>query len=212
MASIEKLISDVELRIYAGKPSDDAEIERGQIVFWLETINKALVSDYIKKTGQIPNELIRKIDCLVVKSEVGNCTNGCVSNYYIELPKNTDGSTLDILSLENDGGIVDLKKGDSPIYKLQSPNLLRLNNNLRFSNNNAYFYRVGEKIYLYNGIYPSYCKLSMFVATVSTNGLKETDEFPTVDSLIAIIVEEATKIGLNQNKSNYDIQNDGTDN
>ena len=212
MASIEQMISDVELRIYAGKPSDDAEIERGQIVFWLETVNKVLVTDYIEETGQIPNELIRKIDCLVVKSEIGTCTNGCVSNYYTDLPKNDDGSTLDILSLTSDGGIIDLKKGDSPIYKLKSPNEIRLNNNLRFSNNNAYYYRVGEKIYLYNGIYPSYCKLSVCVATVSTNGLKETDEFPTVDKLTETIIEEAAKIGLNELKGKYDIQNDGTDN
>ena len=128
------------------------------------------------------------------------------------MPKNTDGSKLDILSLANDGGIVDLRKGDSPIYKLKSPNEIRLNNNLRFSNNNAYYYRVGEKIYLCNGIYPSYCKLSVFVATVSTNGLDDKDEFPTVDSLIVATLDEATKIGLNQLKGNYDIQNDGTDN
>lgn len=206
------MISDVELRIYAGKPSDDAEIERSQIIFWLETINKVLVTDYIDKAGQIPNELIRKIDCLVVKSEIGTCTNGCVSNHYIDLPKNADGTTLDILSLINDGGIVDLKKGDSPIYKLKSPNELRLNKNLRFSNDNPYYYRVGDKIYLYNGVYPSYCRLNMFVATVSTNGLKETDEFPTVDKLITTIIDEATKIGLNELKGSYDIQNDGTNN
>lgn len=211
MASIEQLISDVELRIYGGKPSDDAEIEREQIRFWLETINKALVTDYINKTNEIPSDLIRKIDCLAVHKETTDC-DGCNSSQYIELPKNSDGSTLDILSLTSDGGIIDLKKGDSPIYKLKSPNEIRLNNNLRFSNNNAYYYRVGEKIYLYNGIYPSYCKLSVFVATVSTNGLKETDEFPTVDKLTETIIEEAAKIGLNELKGKYDIQNDGTDN
>jgi hypothetical protein len=211
MASIEQLISDVELRIYGGKPSDDAEIEREQIRFWLETINKALVTDYINKTNEIPSDLIRKIDCLVVHKETTDC-DGCNSSQYIELPKNSDGTTLDILSLRSDGGIVDLKKGNSPIYRLSSPSQIRINNNLRFANNNAYYYRVDNKIYLFNGIYPSYCKLSLFVATVDTTDKKDNEQFPTVDALMATILDEATRIGMNELKGKQDIQNDGTDN
>lgn len=212
MASIEQLISDVELRIYGGKPSDDAEIEREQIRFWLETINKALVTDYINKTNEIPSDLIRKIDCLVVKKETADCGNGCSSSYYVELPKNEDGTTLDILSLKGDMGIVDLKKGNMPIYRLGSPSQIRINNNLRFANENAYYYRVDNKIYLFNGIYPSYCTLSLFVATVDTSNKKDNEEFPTVDSLMATILDEATRIGINELKGKQDIQNDGTDN
>ena len=210
MASIIKMISDIELRLYGGKPSDDAEIDHDQIRFWLDEVNKRLITDYIDKNG-IPPEILRRIECLEVKHSDKDC-GACMSKNFIELPKNKDGSTLSVLSLPDDGGIVELLKGNKPVYRLKSPSEIRIRTNMRFSGDESYFYRIADKIFLYGGIYPSYCKLDLVVATIDTTDLNEDDNFPTAGALEPMILEEVEKIGLRELNSQYDTQNDGTDN
>lgn len=210
MASIGKMISDIELRLYGGKPSDDAEIDHRQIRFWLDEVNKGLITEYIDKNG-IPPEILRKIECLEVKHSDKDC-GACMSNYYIELPKNKDGSTMSILTLQNDGGIIELLKGNKPIYRLNSPTEIRIKTKMRFANNESYFYRIADKIFLYGGIYPSYCKLDLTIASIDSTDLADDDNFPTAEALEPLILAEVEKIGLRELNSRYDTQNDGTDN
>ena len=213
MASISQMIDDVELRIYAGKPSDDAEIEREQILFWINNINKSLLVDYIKaNNNDIPSNILKRFDCIELKTNQSLCVGGCTSNKYIELPSNESGKPVEILSLPFDDGIADVLFGSNKITKLQNQSQVRLNKNIRFASDVPYYHRVGNRLFLIGGIYPSYCKFSIVVATADTTGVDYSENFPTVDKLIPQILDEAERIGLRELSSKYDTQNDGADN
>ena len=48
-ATVEKMISDLELRFTGGKPSDDFEGAREQLRFWIDNANGALLPQWIIK-------------------------------------------------------------------------------------------------------------------------------------------------------------------
>lgn len=214
MPSIGKLISDVELRLSHAKPSDDFSIPRKQIRLWLDSIAPSLNADWIKKKngGEVPPQLIRQFTCLVVKTEESECINGCNTKEYIELPLNHDGTPKGILSLTDDGGIVQIQQGTKSIIRVSSVAKLQMNLKLEFSDEFSYFIRVGNRIYLFNGVFPSYCELTAYIASCDTTDMSEDDNYPTVDDVIPMLLDEAEKIGTRELQQKLDLQDDGISN
>lgn len=202
MEGIYRIISDIELRIYGGKPSDDATITHAQIAEWINDINKTLLSEWIKKEG-IPNDLVKTYDCIALTKEQIVC--GCTTKQYFELP-------VDALSLPEDKGIIQIIVGNKPFYPLKKPSQVRLFKNLPFNQGEGYYYREGNKIYLFNRELPSFCKVSVTLISSDITNMSYSEDMPTVDELIPMIKAEAVKIGLAQLGSRYDTLNDGTDN
>ena len=54
-----------------------------------------------------------------------------------------------------------------------------------------YFYRIKDKMYLFNGVYPSYSKITVMGAFGDTSNLGNDDVYPTVEELIPNILERA---------------------
>lgn len=213
MPNVGKMISDVALRLNP-KPSDDFVIDKDQIRFWLDSIAPTLNADWINKKngGEVPPQLIKPYDCLVVKSEEVACISGCNTRYYIELPKNSDGTVKSILSLPEDKGIVQLLQGNKPILRVSSMAKLQMALKLEFAGGFSYYNRVNDKIYLFNGIFPSYCKLTAFIASCDSTDLDDEDSYPTVDDVVPMILEEAEKIGTKELSKKIDLQDDGIGN
>ena len=209
MASIGNMIDDVELRLFGGKPSDDSPIPRDQIRFWLDSANAMVLTDWIKRTGEVPSSIVTPIDCLVVKTQTPTCVGSCESKNYIELPKNSNGQYKYVLTLPEDKGIVQVVLGTQNIIRLTNPRQLSIMTKTMFGKQYPYFYRVGGKIYLFNGIFPSFCKLTVFAVIIDTTDMSETDQFPTIDELIPAITDMAEKIGARELQGNYDLQDDG---
>ena len=84
-----------------------------------------------------------------------------------------------------------------------------MNLKLEFSKGFVYFSRVGDRVYLFNGIFPSYCHLSAHIASCDSTDLADTDNYPTVDEVIPLILEEAEKIGAREIGKPQDLQDDG---
>lgn len=211
MATVGKMISDLELRFTAGKPSDDFEGSRQQMQFWIDNANGSLLPNWIMKVngGQIPPTLIRKIDCLAVKTETPACEGGCCSYHYIEFPKNADGKPIVPITLPDDRGVIQMFRGVQQIYRLPNPTMLSVMTNLKNGETTPYFYRIADKMYLFNGIYPSYSKLTVMGAFSDTSSLTDDDVYPTVDDIIPSILDEAEKIGRRQFQTQTDLQDDG---
>lgn len=211
MATVQKMIDDLELRFTGGKPSDDFEGSRLQYQFWIDNANGALLPTWIQKVngGQVPPSLIRKLECLTVKTEYPECEGGCCTYDYVQFPKDVNGNAILPLALPDDKGVILMYQGAMPIYRLPSPTMLSVMSNLRNGSKTPYFYRIGDKLYLFNGIFTSYSKLTVMAVFSDTSNLKDTDAYPTVDDLIPQILDEAEKIGRRQFNTKQDLQDDG---
>ena len=211
MATLGKMISDLELRFTAGKPSDDFEGSRSQMQFWIDSVNGSLLPVWIMKNnyGVVPPVLIRRIDCLAVTTEVPVCEGGCCSYTYIQFPKNQYNKPIIPITLPDDRGVIQMYRGVQQIYRLPSPTMLSVMSNLRGGDETPYFYRIADKMYLFNGVYPSYSKITVMGAFSDTSSLTDSDVYPTVDDLIPAILDEAEKIGRREFQTKTDLQDDG---
>lgn len=211
--TIDQAISDAELLIYGGKPSDDAEIPRRQIQQWLDIANSAAVANWIetKNGGEIPSFATRQEFCIGAVAEESECLGADCTYYYIPLPKTKDGETVSVLNLVGDKSIVGLFRGQEEIYNYGTVGRSRIMSRIRFAEKQPYLHRVGDRIYLFNGIYPPFCKFNLVYATVSTIGLDEENTFPTVDELLPLVMEEVEKKGRRELEKGNDLISDGID-
>lgn len=209
--TVGQLIDDIELRLFGGKGSDDQEIDRRQIHVWLDQVNGFLLSQYIARRngGRVPASCMTKFSCEAVETDTPLCYDGCISYKYIQLPTSEDGNSIGILSLPEERGIVQVLRGVQPIYRLDNPAKVRITPNIRFGEQNAYFARLGDKILLFNGNFPSFSKFEVFVVLSDTTNLADTDRYPTVEEILPAILDEVTKIGMAELHSIYDVQDDG---
>ena len=92
-----ELVSDLELRFTAGKPSDDFELMQEQIAHWLDVASNAILSDYfskqLSKGGDINPEYINKSAMLAPASENITDVQASTQRYAIDI------SSLDILPI-----------------------------------------------------------------------------------------------------------------
>jgi hypothetical protein len=203
------MIDDVELRLFGGKPSDDSPVPRAQIKFWLDSANAMVLTDWIKRNNEVPSSIVTPIECLLVKTQTSTCISGCETKQYIELPKNNNGQYKYILTLPEDKGVVQVVQGTQNIIRLTNPRQLSMMLKTHFGKQYPYFYRIGGKIYLFNGIFPSFCRLTVYAVIIDTTDMAETDQFPTIDELIPAVTEMAEKIGQRELQGQYDLIDDG---
>lgn len=205
--TISQAISDIELRLYAGKPSDDADIPRSQIKYWLNGVNSSSVANWIvsENGGEIPSFATHKIDCIGVKSEKPVCLNDCNSYVYIELP---DAKLLDLI---DEKSIVSLYRGTQEILNYGTSGRAKINSNLRFSDKSPFFNRMGNRLYLFNGVYPPFSQFDLVYGSVDLGLYNETQAMPTPNKLLPLIFEEVEKIGLRELGSKKDLISDGID-
>lgn len=209
--TIGQFIDDIELRLYQGKPSDDKEIPREQIKFVLGQVNAAFVNQWLQKNGyNVPGGIVTRFQCVAIATTPSECFGGCVTSHYIELPT-VDGKTLSILTLPNDAGVVQVLHGNKPIYRLLNPSQLRIDTRMRFAKADSYFSRVGDKIYLFNGIFPSYAKFDVYAVCLDLSYFTENDKLPTIEGLLPQITEGVIEI-LSKELGSGDIADDGTQN
>lgn len=209
------MIDDLELRLFGGKPSDDREVPRPQMKKWLSDVAASILPEWIakKNNGEIPAVVTKSFECIGVFSEDAACIteSGCSTRYYIELPKNSDGEFIKILDLPNDAGVVSVMQGKREIYNFGSHGGAKVRRRIRFANKFPYTYRVGERLYLFNGVYPAYCKFSIVLATSDLSAFDEDSPFPAPHSMASAIVDAAYEVGVKEIQGIHDIISDGKD-
>lgn len=89
MVTKSMIISDLELRLSAFKPSDDMEFPRPLISHWIDIARNAMVMDMATEAEEIGVEIdpyyLKKSDCLYAKKEVNSCKKRC--KYIISFPE-----------------------------------------------------------------------------------------------------------------------------
>ena len=212
-----EIISDLELRFTKGKPSDDLEIERDQIAFWIDIAANGLLSDYLSKQikrGEDIDPYYISSSAYKAASEEGlDDVENIDERYYINI---SDLKVLPLRGLSRDYGVVrihdeenkqlvDISYDDSSFYK-----------NLCFSKptrDNIQWYRESDRIYL-DGVdvnNSTYKKFRVFyIAPIDSSSILDTSIYPLGDDLLPMAIDIAEGIGWKQiRESIEDIENDG---
>jgi len=194
------LVSDIELRLSRGKPSNDFEIERSQIEHWLDLardeivsqkLNSQIMSDedidpfYIAKFGEYSAELEQEVAL------------ACTKRHVFSLDK-------DILSLVEDRGIDRVVATSGKILIQSTFDQIEYLQDLWFSkpsNENMMWYREGNKFFVYglSDITRSRIKFQVFgVQSNVGSTLSDEDKYPISDDITEIVIEKAEEIGLRE--------------
>ena len=208
--TVAEAVSDIELRLTGGKPSDDQPLWRPQIKSWLFTVWSSLLPQYIDKFIDIPGQVIKEYNCQLVKSDSPQVVCGCVPRYYIELPTFVDDtgetSTVEVVGLQRNMGVVDVFIGEGRLERAVTRSELRILSDI--SDNEEFFYLLGDRIYVFGGHYPSAVRAHLALIVVSAGAYSDTDEFPAVGLLLDDVLKKAEEIGLRQMGAPQDITND----
>lgn len=216
MATRAELISDIELRIYQGKPSDDVELEHSQIAHWIDMTRDSILTEklnraYVSRIGINPF-YVTKEECLALTLEDSQCLEDCGSSrFYITL-------TGDVLPLIKDSGIIRISDNygrslagtdqllsesinNLPFYKTTTARqtFFRENNDIFISNSTE----SSAEIYKYNVYY---------VKQMSGSDISDSDDYPLEESLLPDLLDKVEEIARREmNLGISDQVNDGTD-
>jgi hypothetical protein len=211
----QELVSDIELRVTRGKPSDELELEQEQIIHWLEVAANSVVADYLNKKIRskkaIPPEYIQKVLAiqLVKETAPSNVSDGI--RHYL------DFSSYDVMPLEKDGGIARVSTLSGKWINSTEDQDFQMLENLYFSKpsrENLVWYREGDDIFIvgYGDNIVGAVKLNVYyVPVIEISSLADTAEVKLTDDVVAIILDVVEDMALRQLGADFeDLQNDGT--
>lgn len=208
-----QLISDVILRISAGKPSDDLELEKKQVAFWIDQVLNALV----KKTL---DERIMKgngVDPIYLYSEMNKSVNLSQNNntnvFYIDLD-------FEPMNLHRDGGVARVANNDglNLVNKIRIEDLDTLSQ-LKMSKpslKNIKYSRIKERIYLYGLTIDTYDYNKFDIVyvpmTKALEQLKDNDIIYVGEDLTPIIAEAVIQMAKDELFNSFDdLDNDAVE-
>ncbi len=215
MAIKDKIISDIELELTRGKPSDDLEIGREQIDYWISIERDRIVRDYLERykrdSGELDPFYITRTECLDVSLYNINCPYGdCPKEITATIP-------FDVLSLSGDDGIETVRLNNGRNVARVDLNDLEIIDAMRFSKpsiNNPVYYRNGRQLY-FRGLPEKFIrkgKITIFaVKSIEGETILDTDEFPISEDLIPTLTDDVLERGLRELTAQFeDLHNDGT--
>lgn len=198
----EQLISDLELRLTAGKPSDDVEIPRPLLATWLDQARATVIQAESKQTGEISPSAYTRLECQSVALETPECVYGdCFVNVYLTIPTP--------LSLAHDRGVQVSFTNGRTVHKIPSPQSYSIFKNLRFGKPEIGYYRVGDRLYIFGQKINHNHKFTVHLVLANTQTIDDTDTYPIPEHLIPMILQSAEEIGLRMLQVQQDINNDG---
>lgn len=198
------IISDIELRLTRGKPSDDFETDRRQIAFWMDTIRVQMLVFWIEK-NDIPPQALTHFDCQVATSNTPTCVVGnCYTKRYITISP--------VLQLEDDKGVYRVAlQGGKEIDRYRTSAEQDIVKHIRLAkptNNHPAWYRIDDKLYLLGTLPNANVQLDLVLSDTGT--VTDTQNYPLPDELTNVLIERAVKKGLQQiSQGVLDLTNDG---
>lgn len=211
----EQIISDVILQLTQGAPSDDLELEEDQVAFWVTYSLNMLVAIEINsklaKKEVIPSVYIKKASCEVAEVEDTECTDDCLDRIFVELDD-------DILTLNDDAGIIEVETDQGDLVKKASVETLSMYRHLRFakpSEENLVYTHEGKKIYIegLKAVDIPFDKLNVwYVPKQNLLELEDTDEILVSDLVAPQVIDLAVQRGkFELYGTQPDTANDGVD-
>lgn len=214
MATIGDLISDVELRLTGGSVSDDFQVDRRQIRFWIDTERARLIEESDKSGGmQELADFIRLYECVDINKVKSPCLSGCGSERYeVELP-------VSVSNIKNDLGVYRVETiSGVTIRRIRLSEVSRIKN-MRFSSpsrSRIVYYRLnnssGKSVLNIEGGTDSFKnngKVNLYLIPEDTSSFDESEEYPINASLIPVLLERVEQIGRRELPIEQDLENDG---
>jgi len=185
MATLNELISDIELRLTKGNISDDFNIDKRQINHWIKIVRSGLIKQEVMQNGTLGIEgYITFFPCRDIDEEDTDCQCKDPFRYVVKLPST-------IIALPGDIGVyrVELQSGE-PI------NRIRITDQSRFKNLK---FRGGDE----NG------KVNLYLVVENTSILDPNEEFPLDTSTLPTLLDMVEQIGRRELQLPEDVSNDG---
>ncbi len=199
------IISDIELRLTRGKPSDDFETDRRQIAFWMDAIRGQLLSNWIEKYDDIPPQALTHFDCKVAIAATPTCVVGtCYTKHSITISP--------VLQLKEDKGVYRVAlQGGKEIDRYRTSaeqDILKHIRLARPTDSHPAWYRINDKVFLLGTLPNANVQLDLVLSDTTT--VTDTSDYPIPDELTNILIEEAVKKGMQQiSQGVLDLTNDG---
>lgn len=148
MVTVEQLVSDVELLLNQGSISDDSELEKEQIKFWLTyELNELVATEInskIQRGEMVPPLYVKRTAIEIPENEANDDVEAEDERAFISL-----GVT--ILDLNKDAGCVQVLTDEFDELKKTDIATIQQFKKLRFSKptiENPVYYRVKDKIFV----------------------------------------------------------------
>lgn len=208
----DKLVSNVILQLTRGKPSSDFELERTQVMFWIDVVLPSLVKQTLDIKLQSGDGCDATYVCISdsnvpVKSGTAVSPN---SMYYFDLCDEP-------MNLYRDGGVIRVSTTDGLYVDKARQMDLDILQNMKFSKpsiKNLKYTRVKSRIYI-QGLSPDTVGLAQFtVAYVPKiqvlDNYAEDDPIYVSEEILPQLVDMIYDIGYKQTyQGSQDVANDG---
>lgn len=216
MATKNELISDIELRLYKGKPSDDIELSRSQVSHWIDITREDILSDMfneaLRRGGSIDPFYVFKEECLTLSKETTSCDKDCKDfRYFIELAN-------DVMPLHKSMGIIRVVDNYGRSLVGTNENFSEVLASLPFvgtSTKSQTFYLENKKIYIekHTTISSDLYEYTVFyIPQRAGDSVDDDDNYPIEDSLVPLLLDRVEEVARRQMELGVaDIDNDGTD-
>lgn len=211
MATKKELISDVELRLTKGKPSDDFEVDKRQISFQLDIVRSALIKSKAKEESKDDfSDFVTLYEAVEVYEEAKIADDG-ESAMWVKsrLPE-------DVMSLQEDMGVYSIEtQGGVEIKRIKAIDRIRFKH-LKFgksSKANPTYYRVDQDIY-YQGGTDNWKKNGVVNMYLILETVIDSDsDYPISTELIPLLLETVTNTLMQQMNPQLkqDLNNDGAE-
>lgn len=212
MATKDQLISDVILRVSGGKPSDDLELERSQVGFWISLARDFVLKKYldskISNGETIDPSYVKKLTAKELFSEADFGSD----DEQLRLFVNLDHEPLDLI---DDSGIVRVITNEGRRVDktdLENVDMIVEMEFCKPSVENLVFYRQGKKLIIL-GVPTEMQDLIYitvwYVPKEDLECLADTDEVNISADLLVSVLEVAEDIGRRQVFGPQDLENDG---
>lgn len=215
MATVNEIVSDVELQLYQGQVSDDASVDRAQIKFWISYHLNQLVAaecnEHTKRGQVIPPIYQTKATLEVPDIEELDGIDEDDERIYIEMDE-------EILNLNKDAGVIAILNDQNDEIKKASLTTILQFKHTKFgkpSLDNLLYYREGQKIFIYGfkAVDIPFESIQVwFVPKQNLLDMAETDEVKCSDLVLPQVIAAAVETGkLQLLGSQADRENDGAD-
>jgi hypothetical protein len=217
MATKQKLVDDIILRVSRGKPSDDFELESDQVAHWLDITRDSLVAAKLSRmiTAGVP------VDPIYIERDECNSAdiydNGCSTDddCYV---RHTFDLTSEPISLPGDGGIINVStQSGILVYKTSTFDFFTIKH-LKWAKpkneERMVWERQGAKMFIHGmgKRTKKYTKFNVyFVRSYTDSPPAMDDEFKVDEQLYTPMMEQVEQIAMREVFGPFeDLENDGT--
>lgn len=204
MITLNYLISDLELRMSKSKPSDDFELSKGQIAYWIDAARDEITKLYIDQTKSVENSVVME-----VVGESSKDSEGVVSVPLSVTP----------LDIRNGRGIVFVRDENGRYLSAKNNAIAKYVSKLSFakpSSCNPVYTFLGDRLILEGAddIANFDYTIGIVPSEVSRRDKLFTDKYYILPSTVKSVLELAEEIGLRElyGPGYYDITDDGNSN